>query len=62
MGDDLVGELPPEWNWLPQEFGANPEAKILHYTAGVPAFPAYAQCDMSDEWAEAAVKVRHVTQ
>lgn len=39
--DDLIGELPKEWNWLADEYGPNPEAKLLHWTAGTPAFKAY---------------------
>jgi hypothetical protein len=34
LDDERIGELPIEWNWLPDEFGVNPEAKLLHYTLG----------------------------
>ncbi len=34
--DDRIGELPPEWNWLPDEYGSNPDAKLLHFTLGTP--------------------------
>ena len=30
LSDDLIGELPIEWNWLPDEFGANLDAKLVH--------------------------------
>jgi lipopolysaccharide biosynthesis glycosyltransferase len=37
-----IGSLPVEWNWLPDEFGTNQNAKLLHYTLGL---------RMSDVWA-----------
>jgi lipopolysaccharide biosynthesis glycosyltransferase len=48
--DDRVGALPPEWNWLPDEYGVNPDAKLLHYTLGTPCFHEFATTTMADEW------------
>jgi lipopolysaccharide biosynthesis glycosyltransferase len=48
--DDHIGELPAEWNWLPDEYGPNPNAKLLHYTLGAPCFHEFATTPMSDEW------------
>jgi lipopolysaccharide biosynthesis glycosyltransferase len=48
--DDRVGALPPEWNWLPDEYGVNPNAKLLHYTLGTPCFHEFATTTMADEW------------
>lgn len=48
--DERIGELPIEWNWLPDEFGANPAAKLLHYTLGAPCFHEFATTPQSDEW------------
>lgn len=50
LDDSLIGELPIAWNWLPDEFGANPEAKLLHWTLGAPCFHEYANVPMADEW------------
>ena len=50
LPDELIGELPKEWNWLPDEFGPNPQAKLLHYTLGTPCFHEYAATPMADEW------------
>jgi lipopolysaccharide biosynthesis glycosyltransferase len=50
LSDELIGELPIEWNWLPDEFGANPAAKLLHYTLGTPSFHDFATTPMGDEW------------
>lgn len=50
LDDELIGELPLVWNWLPDEFGANPEAKLLHFTLGSPCFEEYAEVPMASEW------------
>jgi lipopolysaccharide biosynthesis glycosyltransferase len=50
LADELVGELPTVWNWLPDEFGANRDAKLLHYTLGTPSFHDFATTPMGDEW------------
>ena len=36
LADELIGALPPEWNWLADEYGYNNKAKLLHWTAGIP--------------------------
>jgi len=50
LDDSRIGELPPEWNWLPDEYGPNPAAKLLHYTLGTPCFHEFADTPMGDEW------------
>jgi len=50
IDDNRIGELPIEWNWLPDEFGPNPDAKLLHYTLGTPSFHEFATTPMGDEW------------
>ena len=50
LDDDRIGELPPEWNWLPDEYGANTEAKLLHYTLGTPCFQEFADTPQGNEW------------
>lgn len=50
LDDSLIGELPIEWNWLPDEFGVNPNAKLLHFTLGTPCFHEFATTPMADEW------------
>ena len=50
LDDSLIGELPIVWNWLPDEFGANSDAKLLHYTLGTPSFHEFATTPMGDEW------------
>lgn len=50
LPDDLVGDLPKEWNWLAIEYPDNPEAKIVHFTLGTPCFKEYKNESMSDLW------------
>jgi lipopolysaccharide biosynthesis glycosyltransferase len=50
LNDDRIGELPVEWNWLPDEYGENADAKLLHYTLGAPCFDDFADTVMADEW------------
>ena len=48
--DTDIGELPSEWNWLPDEYGINTAAKLLHYTLGTPCFQEFATTPQGDEW------------
>lgn len=48
--DELIGELKPEWNWLADEYGRNNEAKLIHWTLGLPGFTEYATSPMAEDW------------
>jgi lipopolysaccharide biosynthesis glycosyltransferase len=50
IDNERIGELPIEWNWLPDEFGTNPDAKLLHYTLGTPCFHEFADTPQAEEW------------
>ena len=50
IDDERVGALPKEWNWLPDEYGPNPDAKLLHYTLGTPCFHEFADTPQSEDW------------
>jgi len=50
LDDGRIGELPPEWNWLPDEYGVNTSAKLLHYTLGAPCFQEFADTPQGNEW------------
>lgn len=45
-----IGELPKEWNWLCDEYGPNEEAKILHWTHGIPGFAYYRHSIQAEVW------------
>jgi len=48
--EDLIGELPLEWNWLADEYKYKPDVCNIHYTEGGPYFKNYENCDYSSEW------------
>ena len=50
LDDSRIGELPIEWNWLPDEFGENYNASLVHYTLGLPCFKDHANTPMASEW------------
>jgi len=61
LQDQQIGSLDPAWNWLADEHGYNPTAKIVHFTAGVPGFPAHADVPHGDEWRAQLRRVNHAT-
>ena len=62
LSDDLIGEIPKVWNWLPDEFGPNPESKLLHWTLGTPCFHEYATAPMAEEWHREALLANYSLQ
>jgi len=50
LDDSRIGELPPVWNWLPDEYGPNQAAKLLHYTLGTPCFDEFRDTPQAEEW------------
>lgn len=50
LKDERIGELPIEWNWLADEYGANSKAKLLHFTAGIPAIKAHMRAPHAALW------------
>jgi hypothetical protein len=52
LPDELIGDVPLEWNWLCGEYPHNGDAKLLHYTLGAPCFRGYEACDHGAEWRE----------
>lgn len=61
LEDSVIGELPKEWNWLADEHGPNPEAKLIHWTAGVPGFPKYRNTPHAEEWFEQLKRANYAT-
>lgn len=45
-----VFSLPTEWNHLVGYDEPNPNAKLVHFTQGVPAWPETMDCEHSAEW------------
>lgn len=50
LPDDLIGELPKEWNHLIGEYEPNPDAKCAHFTLGGPWFAGFENVEFADEW------------
>ena len=48
--EDLIGDLPLEWNWLVGEYDHKDDVKNVHYTKGGPWFEEYKDCDYSQDW------------
>lgn len=45
-----VGYLPGQWNHLVGYDKPNPDARLAHFTQGVPIFPETAKSEFADEW------------
>ncbi len=48
--EELIGELPLEWNWLVGEYEHKKDVKNIHYTEGGPWFTDYRECDYAEDW------------
>ncbi len=52
LNDSEIGALPPEWNRLIGE--QTGDAKLAHFTLGIPALSYYRDCEYTEEWHDAA--------
>jgi len=53
LGDDnLIGEIPNEWNHLVGYDEPREDAKLVHYTLGGPYFNEYVDVEYASEWFE----------
>lgn len=57
LSDDLIGEIPKNWNWLAIEYPENKDAKLIHYTLGTPCFEEFKSTSMADFWHQTYRKV-----
>ena len=48
--EELIGDLPLEWNWLVGEYDYKEDVKNVHYTKGGPYFKDYKGCDYTIDW------------
>lgn len=51
---DKIGELPTEWNHLVGYDKPNPDAKIVHFTKGIPCWPETNFGEFAQEWCDEA--------
>lgn len=55
-----VGALSPDWNHLVGYAQPNPNAKLIHYTQGVPGYKECRDCEYAAEWfAEKQTMLEH---
>jgi hypothetical protein len=59
LHDSEIGELPQEWNRLVDEGQSIEGAKILHWTAGIPAFKHYENASGADLWRQEWQRTAH---
>lgn len=45
-----IGELPSEWNHLVLYDNPRDDAKLVHFTAGIPCFDETKDCEYANEW------------
>lgn len=57
LEEGRIGELPAYWGWIADEYGENKDAKLLHWTAGLPGFKAYVNAPHADDWYAALDRV-----
>lgn len=50
FADDRIGALPSEWNCLVDEGQPHEDAKLLHWTAGIPGFSLYNAAERAADW------------
>jgi hypothetical protein len=48
-----VGELPEDWNHCVGYMSPNPDAKLIHYTAGLPCWPETQKLEHAETWVQA---------
>lgn len=48
----MVGELPAAWNHIVGYDEPRTDAKLVHFTQGIPAFPEIRGCEYTEQWME----------
>ena len=48
----LIGDLPREWNHLVGYDEPRTDAKLVHYTMGIPPYPETAMCEYAEAWVQ----------
>jgi hypothetical protein len=62
LDDDRIQALDPIWKWLPDEYGPNLAAKLLHYTLGTPCFHEFADTPQGDLWHKERILTEYCQQ
>jgi len=54
-----IGSIPLEWNHLVGYYETNPNAKLVHFTQGVPAWKETWDCEHAGEWRSFMMNLVH---
>ncbi|HEX5093569.1 MAG TPA: hypothetical protein VFV84_12865 [Burkholderiales bacterium] len=49
---ETVGDLPAEWNHCVGYDAPDPQAKLIHFTQGIPCWPETEDCEHAETWRE----------
>lgn len=60
LPDELIGELPAEWNHLVSVNEPNARASLAHYTIGIP--PYYPESEFAGEWFDELDSLKHMKE
>lgn len=60
--DDLIGEIPHDWNHLVGYDAKTAKVSNAHYTLGGPYFKEFANCEYAEEWFSERDKMLHADQ
>jgi lipopolysaccharide biosynthesis glycosyltransferase len=50
LDENLIGNIPLEWNWLVGEYPYKKDVHNIHFTEGGPYFKDYKNTEYADEW------------
>ena len=50
LKDEEIGSIPATWNHLVGVDPPRPDARLVHFTLGVPSMPGYSDCEHADQW------------
>ena len=60
--EELIGDLPAQWNHLVGYDKFDPDVCLVHYTKGGPYFKEYANCDYHTDWWTEQALMSHITK
>lgn len=57
LNSEMIGSLPPEWNHLVGYDKPRQDAKLIHYTQGIPVFEETQDSELANEWMQEHRKI-----
>lgn len=62
MPEERIGDLPAEWNHIPLELPYDINAKLVHFSLGIPGFEHYGDCDYATHWKQTMLSAQEGMQ